>query len=105
MPCKRRNQQFAGHLQVHNPIESIISIARDVTGNVTRWKNGKMVVRWMAATLLDAEKRFRRALVGEPNCAGHRGYSADSHPRRTSSTDTEIRVHEGRSVVERRRHT
>jgi transposase-like protein len=43
-----------------NPIESMISIARDVTGKVKRWKNGKMVVRWMAAGLLDAEKRFRR---------------------------------------------
>jgi putative transposase len=43
-----------------NPIESMISIARDVTGNVKRWKNGKMVVRWMAAGLVDAEKRFRR---------------------------------------------
>ena len=43
-----------------NPIESMISIARDVTGNVKRWKNGKMVVRWMAAGLLDAEKRFRK---------------------------------------------
>src|SRR5437667_3640389 len=42
-----------------NPIESMISIARDVTGNVKRWKNGKMVARWMAAGLLDAEKRFR----------------------------------------------
>jgi hypothetical protein len=38
----------------------MISIARDVTGNVKRWKNGKMVVRWMAAGLLDAEKRFHR---------------------------------------------
>ena len=43
-----------------NPIESMISIARDVTGNVKRWRNGKMVVRWMAAGLLDAKKRFRR---------------------------------------------
>jgi putative transposase len=43
-----------------NPIESMISITRDVTGNVKRWKNGRMVVRWMAAGLLDAEKRFRR---------------------------------------------
>ena len=43
-----------------NPIESMISIAREVTGNVKRWKNGKMVVRWTAAGLLDAEKRFRR---------------------------------------------
>lgn len=43
-----------------NPIESMISITRDLTGNVKRWKNGKMVMRWMAAGLLDAEKRFRR---------------------------------------------
>src|SRR5215470_10482872 len=43
-----------------NPIESMISIARDVTGNVKRWKNGKMVVRWMAAALLDSEQRFHR---------------------------------------------
>jgi transposase-like protein len=43
-----------------NPVESMISIARDVTGNVKRWRNGKMVVRWMAAGLLVAEKRFRR---------------------------------------------
>ena len=43
-----------------NPIESLNSMARDVTGNVKRWRNGKMVVRWMAASLLDAEKRFRR---------------------------------------------
>jgi putative transposase len=43
-----------------NPIESMISITRDVTGNVKRWKNGKMVVRWMAAGLLDAEQRFHR---------------------------------------------
>lgn len=42
-----------------NPIESMISIARDVTGNVKRWKYGKMVVRRMAAGLLDADKRFR----------------------------------------------
>jgi len=43
-----------------NPIESMISIARKVTGNVKRWRNGKMALRWTAAGLLDAEKRFRR---------------------------------------------
>jgi putative transposase len=42
-----------------NPIESMISIARKVTGNVKRWRNGKMALRWTAAGLLDAEKRFR----------------------------------------------
>ena len=43
-----------------NPIESMSSIARKVTGNVKRRRNGKMAVRWTAAGLLDAEKRFRR---------------------------------------------
>jgi putative transposase len=43
-----------------NPIESMISIARKITGNVKRWRNGKMALRWTAAGLLDAEKRFRR---------------------------------------------
>jgi transposase-like protein len=43
-----------------NPIESMISIARKVTGNVKRWRNGKMALRWTAAGLLDAEKRFRK---------------------------------------------
>ena len=43
-----------------NPIESMISIARKVTANVKRWRNGKMALRWTAAGLLDAEKRFRR---------------------------------------------
>jgi putative transposase len=43
-----------------NPIESMISIARKVTGNVKRWRNGRMAMRWTAAGLLDAEKRFRR---------------------------------------------
>ena len=38
----------------------MISIARKVTGNVKRWRDGKMALRWTAAGLLDAEKRFRR---------------------------------------------
>jgi hypothetical protein len=42
------------------PIESMISIARKVTGNVKRWRNGRTALRWTAAGLLDAEKRFRR---------------------------------------------
>jgi transposase-like protein len=43
-----------------NPIESMISIARKVAGNVKRWRNGRMALRWTAAGLLDAEKRFRK---------------------------------------------
>ncbi len=32
-----------------NPIESMISVARDVTGNVKRWRAGSMILRWTAA--------------------------------------------------------
>jgi putative transposase len=43
-----------------NPIESMISVARTVTGNVKRWRDGSMVLRWTAAGVLEAEKQFRR---------------------------------------------
>lgn len=43
-----------------NAIESMISVARTVTGNVKRWRNGVMVLRWTAAGVLEAEKQFRR---------------------------------------------
>jgi putative transposase len=43
-----------------NPIESMISVARTVTGNVKRWRNGQMIMRWTASGVLEAEKKFRR---------------------------------------------
>jgi transposase-like protein len=43
-----------------NPIESMISVARTVTGNVKRWRDGEMILRWNAAGVLEAEKQFRR---------------------------------------------
>ena len=43
-----------------NAIESMISIARDTTRHVKRWRNGKMVRRWVAAGMLNAERSFRR---------------------------------------------
>lgn len=47
-------------LKSTNPIESMISVARTVTGNVKRWRNGSIIVRWTAAGILEAEKKFRR---------------------------------------------
>jgi putative transposase len=47
-------------LATTNLIESALYIVRDRTGNVKNWKNGKMVQRWVAAGLLEAETRFRR---------------------------------------------
>jgi len=43
-----------------NPVESMISIARDTHCNVKRWRDGKMALRWIAAGMLEAEKQFRR---------------------------------------------
>ena len=47
-------------LKSTNPIESMISVARTVTGNVKRWRDGSMILRWTAAGVLEAEKQFRR---------------------------------------------
>ena len=38
----------------------MISIARRTTGRVTRWKDGAMKKRWVAAGMLEAERSFRR---------------------------------------------
>jgi transposase-like protein len=43
-----------------NCIESMISIARRTTGRVTKWKDGSMKKRWVAAGMLEAERSFRR---------------------------------------------
>ena len=43
-----------------NAVESMISIARDHSRNVKRWRGGQMTLRWCAAGMLEAEKQFRR---------------------------------------------
>lgn len=43
-----------------NAIESMISICRSTARNVKRWRDGKMVKRWVAAGMLNAEASFRR---------------------------------------------
>ena len=45
-----------------NIIESCFSGARGRTRRVTRWRNGKMVLRWAASALLATEKNFRRII-------------------------------------------
>ncbi|MDQ4133565.1 MAG: IS256 family transposase [Actinomycetota bacterium] len=47
-------------LTTTNPIESMISVSRTVTGRVKRWKDGSMKKRWVAAGMLEAERSFRR---------------------------------------------
>ena len=51
---------LARTLTSSNPIESMISIARTVNRNVTRWRDGAMVMRWTAAGMAQAARSFRR---------------------------------------------
>lgn len=41
-------------------IESMLSIARTTMDNVKRWRDGRMKKRWAAASMLEAERSFRR---------------------------------------------
>jgi putative transposase len=43
-----------------NTIESMISICREHAGNVKRWQDGQMALRWCAAGMVQAGKQFRR---------------------------------------------
>jgi len=43
-----------------NAIESMISIRRDHSSNVKRWRDGTMALRWCAAGMVEAGKQFRR---------------------------------------------
>ena len=43
-----------------NLIESMLSVAETVIHRVKRWRGGDMRLRWTAAGILMAEKRFHR---------------------------------------------
>lgn len=47
-------------LRTTNPIENLNGAIAHYTRNVKRWRGGAMIQRWVAAALLEAEKRFRR---------------------------------------------
>ena len=38
----------------------MISICREHSSNVTRWREGQMALRWCAAGMTEAGKQFRR---------------------------------------------
>jgi len=54
------SDRLARSLSCTNSIESMISVIRGLTGRVTKWKDAKMVNRWVAAGMLEAERSFRR---------------------------------------------
>ncbi len=51
---------MARTLRSTNAIESMISICRDTSRNVKRWRDGQMALRWCAAGMVEAGKQFRR---------------------------------------------
>jgi putative transposase len=51
---------LAGTFRSTNAVESMISICRDHAGNVKRWRDGQMALRWCAAGMVEAGKQFRR---------------------------------------------
>ena len=51
---------LARTLRSTNAVESMISICRTHSTNVTRWRNGQMALRWCAAGMAEAGTQFRR---------------------------------------------
>ncbi len=51
---------LARTLRSTNAIESMLSICRERSGNVKRWRDGQMALRWCAAGMVEASKQFRR---------------------------------------------
>ncbi|HEY3263400.1 MAG TPA: IS256 family transposase [Pseudonocardiaceae bacterium] len=51
---------LARTLRSTNPIESLISICRNHSTNVKRWRDGQMALRWCAAGMVEATAQFRR---------------------------------------------
>ena len=47
-------------LSTTNLIENLIGQVRQLSGRVKRWRSGKMILRWSAAGVLEAERGFRR---------------------------------------------
>ena len=47
-------------LRTTNAIENLNSGIAWYSKNVKRWQSGSMVVRWVSASIVEAEKKFRR---------------------------------------------
>ncbi len=57
---------LARTLRSTNTIESMISVCREHAGNVKRWRDAKMALRWCAAGMVEAGKQFRH-VNGHPH--------------------------------------
>jgi transposase-like protein len=54
------SDRLARSLSCTNASESMISVVRTTTARVKRWKDTKMVRRWVGAGMIEAERSFRR---------------------------------------------
>jgi putative transposase len=92
--------RLAKTLTTSNPIDSMISIARTTNRNVTRWRDGQMVLRWTAAGVLNAERSFRR-IRATSRCRNWSrpciGTPAPTRPRTPKPSAPPPRVHRGSS--------
>jgi putative transposase len=53
-------ESLARVLSSTNLIENLFSRVRDTARRVKRWQGGMMILRWTAAGVLEAERRFRK---------------------------------------------
>ena len=51
---------LAKTLRTTKPIENLNGVLRRISRRVKRWRDGRRVLRWAAAGVLEAEKNFRR---------------------------------------------
>ena len=79
--------RLAKTLTTSNPVESMISIARATNRNVTRWRDGQMVLRWTAAGMLNAERSFRRIKGHKQMPQLVRALHRHAHPETAKQTD------------------
>ncbi len=49
-----------------NIVEAMNSVIRQVSGNVKRWRDAKMALRWTADAMFEARKGFRRIQAYKP---------------------------------------
>jgi transposase-like protein len=80
--------RLAKTLVTSNPIESMISIARTTNRNVTRWRDGHMVLRWTAAGMLNAEQSFRRIKGYKQMPQLVAALNRHAHPETAAATET-----------------
>jgi transposase-like protein len=85
------SDRLARSLSCTNSIESMISVVRTTTQRVKRWKDTKMVRRWVGAGMLEAERSFRRVKGCNDMGALVAAVRAEVAKRLAADSDSEVR--------------